>query len=186
MNKFLEFVKKTRWVSRILTILWLATSYLLIDNLLEGNPDSFVFGTVMFLLPVLLIEIGNPVFKASNTKIIFFLSHTKGISRVLFGIWLLFCIFSPNTSSDPMVIIVFGILLLSPAAIIEMRKNPACVSIRFKRKEVVAQKSEIKAAELMADKERELRQANERMRINDDRKRRIEEDLNKLRMGHVW
>lgn len=122
MKKLWNFLKSTKWISRILLILWLLLSLSSINSF-EMIVSYFCF----LLLPAIIIELcSNPVAKSSDSKFFVLLVGTRITSRVLFVLWVFFSIACAGTvvSNYFFTFPIVGIFFLLPAFIIEYKKNP--------------------------------------------------------------
>lgn len=74
-------------------------------------------------------------------RVVSFLKSTKWISRILFCLWIFFSIFAnfPN-ESRLQIVLEFGALLLIPAVIIEVLKNPILKGLKHKNDNITTDK----------------------------------------------
>ena len=137
MHTLQQFLKSTKWISRVLSLLWFIFSVLTIDSF-----ESLTTHFSLFLLPAIIIELcSNPVTKTSNSKFLRFLTTTKIVSRVLILLWIYGAFFSPFARSQHSWaeyfsgVIVYSILFLGPALGVEIYKNPVLNDFKNKKAE---------------------------------------------------
>lgn len=121
MEVLKSFLKSTKWVSRILVVLWLVVSLTA-----DSSYEILTTWTPMFLLSALIIECcSNPVLKFSDASFFQFLTSTNLFSRIMF--WMgVSVLLSDIYSIDDFILTfipVFDIFLL-PVIIIELTSNP--------------------------------------------------------------
>ena len=169
MNKLINFIKLMKLISKILSFVWIITSCILVSgHISELNSiiDSFVFGTLFLLFPVLLIEVyNNPIFKPfwnneKDSTLLHFFGRLTRISRVLIFVYVLFIFVTIMEKSDTVIQDVFylNLGLIVPICIIEYFCNPVCKVIREKKlekKKLVKAKREEEKNALKRKKEAE-------------------------------
>lgn len=131
MERIKKFLKSTKWISRILVIIWFVLSLFMI-----GSFESILFSP-LFLLPAIIIEMcSNPAIKESNSNFFQFLTKTKIISRILFDLWILFSIAGAGNklSNYLFSVPIMTVIFLLPAVIVEYCYNPVVNNIKSKLK----------------------------------------------------
>ena len=122
--------------------------------------DDFILAFVpafdIFFLPLIIVELtSNPVMKASDYGFFRFITSTKIISRVLFGLWVLLCpLFVVITLSGLFTVLaIITIIFLVPAGIIEYKKNPFLAMLRNESPEDRAARRALEKEKKRVDKE---------------------------------
>ena len=123
MNEVKSFVKESKISSRIFFLIWLLFSF---SVGISNGGKTLIDLTVMFLLPAIIIEgCSNLVLENLNSEFFSFLRNTKIISRVLLYFWLFMGVLGSKSIYNDLLrnLLIFAILFLGPAGLIEYNKN---------------------------------------------------------------
>lgn len=124
MDKIKSFLKKTKISTRILFVLWLASSFCI--NYENETRLQIIFEQFcVFIVPAVVIELRkNPFLDSSNLFIITFLRKTRLVSRVLTYLWMITSLMiisgSPHDLSLVKDSLIFGtFMFMLPTVLIE-------------------------------------------------------------------
>ena len=134
MKRFLYFLKSTKWVSRILFLLWIVfSSFANFPN--ESRLQIVLEFGAFFLVPALLIEIfKNPALKKQQSdvtgettigfgaKIKKLLFPFRWVYTLLVAMWVYGSFFSAFSKSDGVLsgMVIYGIIFIAPVIILEI------------------------------------------------------------------
>lgn len=141
--KIKAFLKETRWASRILFILWIATTIIFVCSVLINAIQKLTweifalplfFLALLFLMPAIVIEwchnstLNAGWKKESRFVAVAFIKKTTTISKILFFFWLGLNFFSVSGLFSGMF--SFGFPFFFAIVIIESVKNPVLAERR--------------------------------------------------------